>query len=104
MLRWTNAPFGSAGDFGTNFAASPVAVSELGWRDIKGFALPIMPIWYAVAANTAFYMVAWWGSVNGIAPVWRKFRGKLPGCQGCGYDVQSLPICPECGMSQCAPV
>jgi hypothetical protein len=68
---------------------------------IRGFhALPLLPIWPALVANTAFFAALWWliFFVPGVIRRWlRARRGR---CAGCGYDLVATPPsvpCPECG-------
>lgn len=61
--------------------------------------LPLRPIWTGFAANIAFYAVLL------AAPMWihllsrRWWRARAGLCVGCGYDVEALPVCPECGRA-----
>lgn len=68
-------------------------------------SLPLMPLWPGFATNTAFYAAC-------IATLWltigsgvhllgtKKRRRKRRLCESCGYDIQDLTTCPECGNAR----
>lgn len=62
-------------------------------------ALPVMPVWPGFALSWAFGSGIVAVFVYGTHP-FRVLRWKAAGrCQSCGYDVQALGQCPECGKS-----
>lgn len=65
-------------------------------------SLPLMPLWPGFAVNTAFYaasIATLWLTVSGGLHLMgtKKRRRKRGLCESCGYDIQGLPTCPECG-------
>ncbi len=60
--------------------------------------LPLAPIWRGLLLNTTSFglvsFLCWRGYVHARA-VLRLRRGH---CSQCGYDLQSLSMCPECGL------
>lgn len=65
-------------------------------------SLPLMPLWPGFAVNTAFYAASiatlWLTIGGGLHLLGTKKRRRKRGlCESCGYDIQGLPTCPECG-------
>jgi hypothetical protein len=63
-------------------------------------ALPCIPIWVGLSANTALYSGVWWAGLlvlPGSRKRWRLRRGR---CSHCDYDLNGTPgaaVCSECG-------
>ena len=91
-----------------NDAHSPRAVEELqarfwpwsgvGWReDLLGVPvsrLPVMPVWRGLLADVGFFG----GCAAVVGLGLKRWRRRAPGmCVGCGYSVEGLMRCPECG-------
>ena len=81
---------------------SGIVISGSGTNALR--ALPLRPRW------RAFGMSAFgWGLVFFI--VWQFYRmtgvyrrrrwGRLGACLGCGYAIEDLGVCPECGRAAC---
>lgn len=65
-------------------------------------SLPLMPLWPGFAVNTAFYaasIATLWLTIGGSTHLLgtKKRRRKRGLCESCGYDIQGLETCPECG-------
>lgn len=65
-------------------------------------SLPLMPLWPGFATNTAFYAASiatlWLTIGGGLHLLGTKKRRRKRGlCESCGYDIQGLETCPECG-------
>lgn len=65
-------------------------------------SLPLMPLWPGFAINAAFYaacLAALWLTIGGGVHLLgtKKRRRKRGLCESCGYDIQDLTTCPECG-------
>lgn len=63
--------------------------------------LPVRPIWSALAANAAFYTLAWAMPLLAVSLVRRAVRRRRSLCPTCAYDRRGLSPatapCPECG-------
>ena len=65
-------------------------------------ALPLLPLWRGLIANTLFYALLVWLLRRGFVFVrgWRRRRkGRCGWRGGCGYDLSGSvgEVCPECG-------
>lgn len=65
-------------------------------------SIPLMPLWPGFATNTAFYaacIATLWLTISGGVHLLgtKKRRRKRGLCESCGYDIQDLTTCPECG-------
>ncbi|MFI4896321.1 MAG: hypothetical protein ACIARR_00675 [Phycisphaerales bacterium JB059] len=71
---------------------------EFGYRS-RDYAIPVRPVWPGFLINTLVYAGACWLllAAPGGAVRWRRARRGL--CPACGYDLNGLPACPECGVS-----
>lgn len=62
-----------------------------------GRRLPIVPVWPGLIADILFWSVVWF--IPGV--IWRTLcaaRRKRRGlCLVCGYSIEDLEVCPECG-------
>ncbi|UYV14233.1 MAG: hypothetical protein NCW75_01850 [Phycisphaera sp.] len=68
-------------------------------------SLPLMPLWPGFAANTAAYAgtiaLLWLTIAGGTHLLGTKKRRRKRGlCEACGYDIQGLTTCPECGNAR----
>jgi hypothetical protein len=60
-------------------------------------AFPLIPVWSGFALNTAFYAALaflLWCTPGFIKRTRRRRRGQ---CLTCGYDLNGMTTCPECG-------
>ena len=66
-----------------------------GWRE----ALPLVPIWPGLLADTVFYAALFAALHQPTTLARRSIRRKRGHCPACNYDLQGLdsPTCPECG-------
>jgi hypothetical protein len=64
--------------------------------------LPVMPVWNGLLLNVLLWSVLW--SIPGpLRYGVRRYRRKRRGlCLACGYAVEDLEICPECGTDHAA--
>ncbi len=65
-----------------------------------GIALPYLPIWPGLLANTAIFAAPWAVILFGIPFVRYIIRRARNRCTRCGYSLHGLPAgspCPECG-------
>ncbi|MEX2217648.1 MAG: hypothetical protein WD749_02715 [Phycisphaerales bacterium] len=63
-------------------------------------ALPLSPVWWGFALDTAIFGVAWLGLLTAGAAARRRRRTRRARCPHCGYSTAGLPAgaaCPECG-------
>lgn len=60
-------------------------------------ALPLLPLWPGLLANTAIYALLWAVSVLMLPAVRRRARRRRGRCVRCNYEVLGLDTCPECG-------
>jgi hypothetical protein len=65
-------------------------------------ALPLRPIPRGLLLDTALYAAAWallltLAATRPLRRIRRRARGH---CPACGYDLASLPACPECGWNR----
>lgn len=68
-------------------------------------SLPLMPLWPGFATNTAAYAgtiaLLWLTIAGGTHLLGTKKRRRKRGlCEACGYDIQGLTTCPECGNAR----
>jgi hypothetical protein len=68
-------------------------------RLASALALPIIPIWPGLIANSVLHGVAWTPLVLGIGYLsnYRRRRSVKGLCPSCAYDLQDTTACPECG-------
>lgn len=59
--------------------------------------LPLVPIWPGFLANSAIYGFLMFYSFSGWRFVRRWRRIRAGACVACGYELQGLRQCPECG-------
>ncbi len=68
----------------------------------NGFAtrefLPIRPIWWGLFANWLIFAGVVWVGVATFSHLRRNRRKRRGLCEGCGYVMAGLPLCPECGI------
>jgi hypothetical protein len=68
-------------------------------RPIAGRALPILPVWPGLLADTAIFASSG-AAVRGGWLVLRARRRRRRGqCTACGYALTGQPRCPECGRA-----
>lgn len=63
-------------------------------------ALPLLPSWPGLLADTALFGCLWAAVLFGPGLVRRRVRARRGRCPRCGYDARNLPEgapCPECG-------
>lgn len=60
--------------------------------------LPIKPIWSGLAVNTAFYGVIVFFLIRIFKSARSAIRKRKGLCCGCGYTMNTLGQCPECGL------
>ena len=66
--------------------------------------IPIAPLWFGILIDTVFWSICWvipgaiWHSVRTAR---RKRRGL---CLACGYAVEDLEVCPECGSDHAVSI
>ena len=63
-------------------------------------ALPLLPIWRGLLADSLLFGVAWLLVLNIAPALRRKLTSKTGHCGACGYNLQGLSrgsACPECG-------
>lgn len=67
------------------------------WRRARESNLPLMPLWFGFAVDTAIYGGGMWliFAFPSIVRRWRRRRRGL--CQACGYPIGVNPVCVECG-------
>ena len=64
-------------------------------------ALPLIPIWPGLLANTAIFAVPWLLLALTIPAARRSLRRRRGLCPRCAYDLRATPAaspCPECGQ------
>ncbi|MGP1346867.1 MAG: hypothetical protein ACTS3F_09420 [Phycisphaerales bacterium] len=68
-------------------------------------ALPLIPIWPGLLANTAIYAAALWLLTLAPLRLRRTLRARKGHCPHCAYDLNNLTTdrCPECGRSASMP-
>jgi hypothetical protein len=80
-------------------AGRQMGIEYPGWLfcDAYGRRLPAIPIWNGLIINLLFWSVFW--IIPGVVcRTVRTHRRKRRGlCIACGYAVEDLEICPECG-------
>jgi hypothetical protein len=59
---------------------------------------PLYPIVPGFALNTVIYAAALAGVILGAGWAKRRRRRRRGLCEGCGYEVAGLAMCPECGV------
>ncbi len=101
---WWSAPWKSAGPIGPPLppdTSSGIALPTLAgrWDATAVRALPLVPIWSGLAADTLVYAVVWCGVWFGVGAIRRRYRRGRGLCPGCAYDLRGLTEgpCPECG-------
>lgn len=68
---------------------------ELGGQHYR---LPLIPMWFGLAANTIFYTPFALGGLIVLSLARRTRRRRKCRCVACNYDLTSIPgPCPECG-------
>lgn len=77
------------GLFTTNGKRPPIPVNET-------VSIPLLLIWPNLLIDTAFYAVLSFGLFAAHRAL-RRRRYPKGHCPACGYDLQSLTTCPECG-------
>ncbi len=65
--------------------------------------IPLLPIWPGLAANTAIFASLWAIPTLTIPAIRRHRRARAGRCHACGYDITTLPRCPECGTHRPDP-
>ena len=65
-------------------------------------ALPLMPIWRGLAADTAIHAGAWLVAIPVFIRIRAVIRGHRGLCPACAYDLQHRHTdgCPECGWNR----
>lgn len=74
--------------------------ARIEFRSEHNVILPLLPIWPGLAADVAFYGLAWAVLLYSPLVVVRRLRRTRGGCPKCGYTLEGLPPgapCPECG-------
>lgn len=69
--------------------------------------LPYHPIWWALAADIAFYALGWTLLLWAMASLRRHLRLRRNHCPKCNYNLRGLAPntpCPECGKSNAPPI
>lgn len=79
--------------------SNPPAGNEPGMRWV-GWGLLINPMIYAVVIWLSIGLVPVAFVAYGRYSQYRNWANKAL-CSRCGYDIQELPICPECGLESC---
>jgi hypothetical protein len=101
-VKWNSAD-GYTGDNAilTNWVYEgliPIEYDRTQWTEA---ALPLRPVWWAFAVNSAFWGALVWLCWCGPAALRRRRRRKKHECGGCGYDLRGhgrgFVRCPECG-------
>ena len=59
--------------------------------------MPLLVVWPGFAINVAFYGVLSWLLFFAPFTIRRAIRIKRGRCSACGYDLNGLMTCPECG-------
>ncbi len=61
--------------------------------------LPIMPAWPGLLIGGAFWGAVLFVLVHGLRGMRRARRRRRGACAACGYTLDGLAICPECGLA-----
>lgn len=68
--------------------------------------LPLRPLWWGTLFNTAVYALIWYPVLRTASRATMGLRkgrrSRLGRCvtKGCGYQLEGLAVCPECGVAQ----
>lgn len=72
------------------------------WKH-RACVLPIRPIWTGLVVNAAFYAGLCWCVARMVGQCWRWARGGVRQyrgrCRACGYSMDGLRTCSECGRA-----
>ncbi len=66
------------------------------------YRVPITPLWGGILANMLSWSLLWFVLALIPARVVNRHRRRNGLCLACGYAVEDLEICPECGMDHAA--
>lgn len=66
--------------------------------------IPLQPLLPGFLINTALYTLILFALVTSPARLRQWRRKRRHACLRCGYDIQALPRCPECGTTTATPV
>ena len=66
-------------------------------RSVDRVVLPYKPIWTGLMGDTAVLGAAAAGVAGAVKCSVRALRRRRGKCEGCGYEVKGLGVCPECG-------
>lgn len=61
--------------------------------------IPCKPIWLGLIVNSMFFGLTVWSGFLTLTLVVRISRKRSGRCARCGYAIDGLSICPECGMA-----
>lgn len=78
----------------------PATIYKTAASDPDRGALPLIPIWPGLLANTAAFALFWLLVLFAIPLTRRAIRARRGQCINCGYDLHATPSgnpCPECG-------
>jgi hypothetical protein len=64
-----------------------------------GELVPVWPLWPGLAVNASAYGLAAWGVLYGAAACRRVRRRRRGLCIACGYLLDGVSPCPECGTA-----
>jgi hypothetical protein len=70
----------------------------------QSVVIPLHPFWRGVAADSAFYAVAWAALFYPVGAIRRRLRRRTGDCRRCGYNLSgnTTGVCPECGKGAAA--
>jgi hypothetical protein len=61
--------------------------------------LPLVPVLPGIIVDTLVYAAAIW-AIGWCIILYKRARRVHAGlCRACGYEINQLPICPECGLT-----
>lgn len=82
---------------GVPIGGSPVRGGSI----VRGRTLPLQPVWSGVLVNGVAWGLVWIVAVEFVAHhiehAVRQDRTRHGRCPGCGYELEGLHVCPECG-------
>jgi hypothetical protein len=92
---WTSTPQGYVLEGGIPLKPWNISYNDANTEAPR--ALPLMPIWMGLAANTVVIAVGL-AAAPALVRAWRRrIRRSRGGCSECGYSKLCVGRCPECG-------